>query len=93
MQDAALERLTQKGDDFIVAAGDNVLCSRALIEHAKPHIRQYWEGWLENIGFGWVGLSLEQPTAPQIGSTLPAKDPLQSAIDGLLRSGLPPDAA
>ena len=41
-----LEQFTIDLNDWLERRGDNIVTSRKLIEHCKPHMRQYWRDWL-----------------------------------------------
>jgi len=41
-----IEQFTIDLNDWLERRGDNIVTSRKLIEHCKPHMRQYWRDWL-----------------------------------------------
>lgn len=44
-----LEQFVYDLDDWIVRRGENITCSRKMIEHCQPRMRAYWRDWLAGI--------------------------------------------
>ena len=33
-------------DDWLARRGENIVCSRKMIDHCQPRMRAYWRDWL-----------------------------------------------
>jgi hypothetical protein len=42
----ALEQFVYDLNDWLERRGENILCSRKMIERCHPRLRAYWRDWL-----------------------------------------------